>query len=36
MCANKYMVEVTLLDVSSPKYLLEFRIDTFNYEFGLT
>lgn len=33
--ANKYMVEITLLNVISPKYLHEFRADTFKLEFRL-
>lgn len=33
--ANKYMVEITLLNVNSPKYLHEFRTDKFKYEFRL-
>lgn len=33
--ANKYMVEITLLNVNSPKYLHEFRTDKFKCEFRL-
>lgn len=28
MCANKYMVEIILLNVNLPEYMYEFRIDT--------
>lgn len=34
--ANSYMVEIPLSNVNSPKYLREFRTDTFKYEFRLT